>query len=74
MEKKKQRGLIKPAFVGWVGAALMVAFSFTLILPFGILGLTCLTVQAVSAKLHNLVILNLLSLVGLFINLLSPFS
>jgi hypothetical protein len=55
-------------FFGWIGAFLMVVFSFTLIPLVGIWGLLFLTVQAFNARLFNLVILNILSILGLFIN------
>tara|TARA_Y100001973_G_C5144188_1_gene304519 strand:+ start:638 stop:886 length:249 start_codon:yes stop_codon:yes gene_type:complete len=56
--------------VGWLGAGLMVAFSFTMLPLFGITGLAALTVQATQARLFNLVILNCLSIIGLTVNVL----
>jgi len=52
-------------FIGYMGAAFMVAFSFTLIPAIGIFGLALLTLQAVENKCWNLVGLNILSIVGL---------
>ncbi len=58
------------AFMGWIGSFAMVAFSFTLWLPLGMLGLSLLTVQATSTKTYNLVTLNVISLVGFVANYL----
>jgi len=52
-----------------LGAAFMVAFSFTLIPLLGIIGLMFLTLQAVETKCWNLVGLNILSIIGLTIQL-----
>ena len=56
-------------FIGYLGAAFMVAFSFTLIPLLGIIGLMFLTLQAVETKCWNLVGLNILSIIGLTIQL-----
>lgn len=55
-------------FTGWVGSACMVFFSFTFFTPFAIVGLMLLTVQASQAKLNNLVVLNIISIVGFSLN------
>jgi hypothetical protein len=55
-------------FTGWIGSALMVLFSFTFFVPFAIVGLSLLTIQAVNAKMNNLVILNVVSLIGFTYN------
>ncbi len=62
------KGRIMDKKFGWYGAGLMVIFSFTLLPIFGILGLTLLTVQAVSTKQHNLIALNVFSILGLILN------
>ena len=59
------------ASVGWIGSAFMVAFSFTLALPFALIGLTFLTVQAIYNRTTNLILLNLISLLGFIINSIS---
>jgi len=51
---------------GYTGSAFMVAFSFTFNPLLAILGLSLLTVQAVDAKMWNLVILNLVSIGGFY--------
>jgi uncharacterized protein YybS (DUF2232 family) len=53
-----------PEIAGWVGALLMVAFSFSLFVPLAVVGLSLLTFQANAAKMTNLVILNLISIFG----------
>ena len=54
--------------IGWLGAAVMVAASFNMAsstgLLLGICGLTLLTIQACFTKMINLVILNILSIIG----------
>ena len=55
--------------LGYLGAVFMVAFTFTLHIPFAIVGLVLMTFQAVSAKLWNLVFLNIISIVGFVSNL-----
>ena len=54
--------------IGWIGAFFMVVFSFTLITPLAILGLSLLTIQAYKVNLTNLVILNLISIIGFSLN------
>ena len=56
--------------LGYIGAAWMVAFSFTLYPEIAIIGLTLLTVQSVANRLHNLTILNLISIAGFASNLI----
>jgi hypothetical protein len=56
--------------VGWTGAGFMMGFSFTLIVPLGIIGLSLLTIQAMEERLWNLVGLNLASIVGLTLQVL----
>jgi uncharacterized protein YybS (DUF2232 family) len=53
-----------PTLAGWVGALLMVAFSFSLFVPLALAGLTLLTYQAQAQKMTNLVALNLISIFG----------
>ena len=55
---------------GYIGAAWMVVFSFTLYPEIAIIGLTMLTVQSVANRLHNLTILNLISIAGFASNLI----
>lgn len=55
---------------GYIGAAWMVVFSFTLYPEIAIVGLTMLTVQSVANRLHNLTILNLISIAGFASNLI----
>jgi hypothetical protein len=57
-------------FIGWIGSVVMVAFSFTLIVPLAVLGLVLLTVQAVANRTYNLIALNAVSIVGFVSNLL----
>lgn len=64
-ETKKQIDL-----TGWVGSALMVLFSFTFFVPFAIVGLFLLTMQAKKAKMNNLILLNIVSLIGFTYNFL----
>lgn len=56
------------AFIGWIGSAVMVAFSFTLWLPLAMIGLSLLTIQATATKTYNLVALNVVSLIGFVAN------
>ena len=51
-------------FLGWVGSVVMVAFSFTLVVPFALLGLSLLTIQAIANRTYNLIALNAVSIVG----------
>ena len=55
---------------GYVGALLMLAFSFSLSIPLAILGLSFLTVQAIESKLYNLIGLNVISILGFSYNLI----
>jgi hypothetical protein len=55
--------------LGYVGAAFMIGFSFTMLVPLAIIGLLLLTVQAAKLKAYNLVILNLASLIGFFLQI-----
>ena len=50
--------------IGWIGSAFMVTFSFTLVIPFALIGLTMLTYQAHKTGMTNLVILNVISGAG----------
>lgn len=56
------------SIIGWLGAIVMIAFSFTLYVPFALVGLSLLTIQAASQKLHNLVVLNIISIAGFAMN------
>ena len=56
--------------IGYFGAAWMVAFSFTLYPEIAVVGLMLLTVQSVANRLHNLTILNLVSIAGFLSNIL----
>ena len=53
-----------PSFIGWVGSGFMVGFSFTLLIPLALVGLLCLTYQALKNGTYNLVALNLVSIIG----------
>jgi uncharacterized protein YybS (DUF2232 family) len=53
-----------PTLAGWIGALLMVAFSFSLFVPLAVAGLSLLTYQANAQKMTNLVLLNLISIFG----------
>jgi hypothetical protein len=57
--------------VGYIGSFLMVIFSFTLNPFFGIVGLGMITVQTNHNKMHNLTILNIFSIIGLFFQIMS---
>lgn len=54
--------------IGWLGAALMCAASFQIDSDLGklsaIVGLSLLTLQAMSNKCYNLVLLNIISIGG----------
>ena len=54
--------------IGWIGAAIMVAASFNMASPSGlimaIIGLALLTIQAAHNRTINLVILNISSIIG----------
>ena len=55
--------------VGWTASAFMVAFSFTLLIPLALVGLSGLTFQAYKTKTYNLVALNIISFIGFFLQL-----
>lgn len=55
-------------YSGYLGAILMAIFAFTMAIPVAIIGLSLLTVQSVNARLHNLTILNLISIGGFLTN------
>ena len=55
------------SYIGWGGSICMVLFAFTLLMPLAIVGLSMLTVQAVHEKMLNLVLLNLVSILGFLI-------
>ena len=56
------------AFIGWTGAAIMVAASFNMATQFGpmlaVAGLGLLTIQSVNNRTHNLTALNIASILG----------
>ena len=56
-------------YSGYLGAVLMAIFAYTLVIPFALCGLALLTVQSVNARMHNLTILNLISIGGFAANL-----
>lgn len=49
---------------GYFGSVVMVIFAFTMEPLLAILGLSFLTIQVISARLYNLVLLNIISIVG----------
>ena len=57
-------------FVCCVCSVVMVAFSFTLVVPFALLGLSLLTIQAIANRTYKLIALNAVSIVGFTSNLL----
>lgn len=56
--------------IGYAGSGFMIAFSFTMNPLFGIIGLLLLTIQTAKLKTWNLVVLNMVSIIGLFLNFL----
>lgn len=58
------------SIVGYIGAFLMVAFSFVSLLPLALCGLILLTFQAFYLRAWNLVGLNCLSFIGFSIQFL----
>ena len=50
--------------IGWIGSLFMVIFAFNLNINFAIIGLILLTIQAIKNKLNNLILLNIISLIG----------
>jgi len=57
-----------PTFSGYTGSIIMAIFAFTMQPMIAIVGLILLTVQAVDAKMYNLVALNLISIGGFLTN------
>jgi len=56
-------------FLGYIGTAFMIVFAFTMFIPFAIIGLSLMTLQAARANLWNFVILNIISIIGFTYNL-----
>jgi hypothetical protein len=56
-------------FLGYIGTAFMIVFAFTMYIPFAIIGLSLMTLQAARAGLWNFVILNVISIIGFTYNL-----
>jgi hypothetical protein len=58
------------ALAGWIGSGLLCLAPFLINYWYGkvfaILGLTLLTFQAVDKKLHNLIVLNVVGIIGYF--------
>ena len=54
--------------LGYIGAVFMVIFSFTMFIPYALIGLTLLTFQAINARMWNLVFLNAMSIFGFVLN------
>lgn len=57
--------------IGYIGSLFMLAFSFTLYVPFAITGLALLTVQTIKLKAHNMTALNIVSIIGFIYQLFS---
>lgn len=57
-------------FLGYLGSAFMIAFSFTMVVHFAIIGLTLITVQVGYNKTWNLVAVNIVSLIGFFLQIM----
>ena len=55
--------------LGYIGSLFMVAFAFTMVTEFAIIGLSLMTMQAARAGLWNFVILNIISIIGFSSNL-----
>ena len=53
-----------PKISGYIGAAMMALFAFTMNPILAIIGLILLTVQSYDAKMWNLVTLNFISIFG----------
>ena len=51
-------------FLGYVGTVFMILFAYPMHIPFAIVGLTLLIVQAIKASMWNLVFLNVVSIIG----------
>jgi hypothetical protein len=56
-------------FIGYVGSALMIAFSFTFNPWLAIAGLSAITCQTVETKMHNLTAVNVVSILGFIFQL-----
>ena len=56
-------------FLGYIGTAFMIVFAFTMFIPFAIIGLSLMTLQAARANLWYFVILNIISIIGFTYNL-----
>jgi len=56
--------------LGYIGSVVMVLFAFTMEPLLAVIGLALLTVQVISARLYNLVLVNLVSIVGFLTNIL----
>ena len=56
-------------FFGFIRTAFMIVFAFTMFIPFAIIGLSLMTLQAARAGLWNFVILNIISIIGFTYNL-----
>ena len=52
--------------IGYIGSAFMIIFSFTMNPVTAIIGLALITVQTNNAKMHNLTIINIFSIIGFF--------
>jgi hypothetical protein len=55
---------------GYIGAAVMAVFAFTMLPLLAVFGLSLLTLQAINAKMYNLVVLNIVSIGGFLFNYL----
>jgi len=56
--------------LGYAGSCFMVGFAFSMRPELAIIGLAFLTAQALDIKAWNLVILNIVSMIGFFSNFL----
>ena len=57
-------------FLGYAGSCFMIAFAFTMRPELAIIGLAFLTAQAYDLRVWNLVVLNVVSMIGFFSNFL----
>ena len=55
---------------GYFGSVVMVIFAFTMEPLLAVIGLALLTIQVISARLYNLVLVNLISNAGFITNIL----
>ena len=55
---------------GYFGSVVMVIFAFTMEPLLAVIGLALLTIQVISARLYNLVLVNLISIAGFITNIL----